>query len=275
MVAEGPPAAPQGPLAETILGVQFDPLPSLGSAQLGYFWKGIAADWPTTKDVPALDPQYEKFGDAEFWSGFSPSVRVQLLAQDQLPVRIQMRNRAGTRMIQVQNGRFHYNWMAQPGGGDYPLYETVRAEFDAALEKFREFLAREGLGELKPNQWELTYINQILKGTLWDNPQDLAAVFRYPGVALPRLGLASLESTSASWTGEIAPQHGRLHVAIQKGRMNTPAGPETVSLTLTARGATVPDLDLGAGLDLGRRVVNAAFRQLVSDDALRYWGLDQ
>ena len=55
--------------------------------------------------------------------------------------------------------------------------------------------------------------------------------------------------------------------------MNTPAGPETVNLTLTARGATTPDLDLGAGLDLGRQMANAAFRDLVSPEALRYWGL--
>ena len=47
-------------------------------------------------------------------------------------------------MIQIQNGRLHFNWLGTEGGA-YPRYENVREGFAAALRAFLEFLdSREG-----------------------------------------------------------------------------------------------------------------------------------
>ncbi len=67
-------------------------------------------------------------------------------------------------MIQVQNGRLHLNWL---GRGQYPRYATIRPEFDQALAAFTAFVADEDLGEIRANQREITYVNQIPKGPLW------------------------------------------------------------------------------------------------------------
>src|SRR5690349_146441 len=115
------------PVVETILGVQFEPLPKFRNAHLALFWKRLGKDWTVPNDAPLLVPQFEQYG-AEVWR--LPSLQLQVI-QD-ASARAQIRNRDENRMIQVQNGRLHYNWLGQ-AGGDYPRYRTIRPEFDRVV----------------------------------------------------------------------------------------------------------------------------------------------
>jgi uncharacterized protein (TIGR04255 family) len=251
--------------------VQFDPLPKLTNAHLGAFWTGLGANWLQVSDAPPLEPQFEKFGDSGSWS----RVGVRLTLAQVAPTRVQIRNADGDRMIQIQNGRLHFNWLGQ-GCTAYPRYEAVRKDFDETLAQFKEFLAREGLGELRPNQWEVTYVNQFPKNTVWKSPDDWR--FFRPLQSIQGLNQSvQLESFGGEWHFEISPQRGRLHVKWQHGCQSDPMEQELIVLTLTARGPLPATAEakgtLGEGLDLGHATIVRTFRDLMTDEANSYWGL--
>jgi uncharacterized protein (TIGR04255 family) len=268
MPGENATAAERLPLTETILGVQFDPIPNLTSAHLGAYWQSLGDAWRDVREAPFLMPQFERF-DAGAWNLSA----LQLTFPGNAMVRLQIRNGNSSRMIQVQNNRFLYNWLRRPGEV-YPRYDTVRPEFDREFAAFRRFLEVHGFGRLQPNQWEVTYINQILKGTLWTRPEEWGRAFRRPEIATAMLGGHGGETFSWGWHGEISPRRGRVHVEVQQGIWDTPERPETITLNITCRGAVSAELDFGAGLDLGHVALNATFQDVVSDYALAYWGLN-
>jgi uncharacterized protein (TIGR04255 family) len=260
------------PVIETLLGVQFEPLPTFRNAHLGAFWKRLGREWTTPTDAPPLAQQFERFGETQGWinTGFLLQV-----APD-LPNRMQLRNKDDDRMVQIQNGRLHYNWLGRPDA-EYPRFKNVRPEFNRILDEFRRFLTDEGLGEIKPNQWEITYVNRIPRGTVWNEPSDWAKLFRSLVLMQANLSSASLESFGGEWHYEIPPQLGRLHVQVQHGRLATPGIQEVLNLTLTARGPVgmgeTQALDLEDGLTRGHAVIVQAFKELTSDAAHEYWGL--
>jgi uncharacterized protein (TIGR04255 family) len=255
------------PVVETVLGLQFDPLPKMRNAHLGAFWKTLPAEWDAVTDAPSLEPQLESFTDAPNWGVLRFKV-----TQD-LANRLQIRNRNGDSMIQVQNGRVHVNWLGH-GKSAYPRYEQVRKTFDHSLEQFTRFARQEGLGEIRPNQWEVTYINRIPKGTVWHSPDDwrffrpLGAPVRSPSV--------QLESFGGEWHYEIADHRGRLHVQFQHLRQSDALPEEAVVINLTARGGVDVSGNgnsWASGLDLGHEVIVTSFRNFMSDSANNFWGI--
>lgn len=257
------------PVVETVLGVQFERLRGLTNAHLGAFWERRKKTWPHANDAPPLDEQFETFGKQAGWN------RAIKLKLTQAPSsRLQIRNAAGDRMVQLQNCRLDYNWIGQPGE-EYPRYRTVRPEFDQVLIKFRELVAEHELGVLVPNQWEVTYVNHMPRGTVWRDPQDWPAIFRsLPGLAVVPEG-TDLEGFGAHWHFEIRPQRGRLHVELQHAYVEAPERREVLAMKLTARGPTRKEGDVVAaideGLNLGHEVIVTSFEELTSRQAHGYW----
>jgi uncharacterized protein (TIGR04255 family) len=177
-------------------------------------------------------------------------------------------------MIQVQNGRLHYNWLASPTK-EYPRYRKIRPEFDRVLEAFVDFLEKESLGTFKPNQWEVTYVNHFPKGTVWSDLSDSFQVFKTS--ALPEPSGMALEGLSCQWHFLIPPRRGRLHVDIQHGRATSREQPEIIRMQLTARGSAGEQPDgpsLTEGLDCGHESIVRGFFDLTSDQAHRFWGFN-
>lgn len=255
------------PVVETVLGVQFAPLPKFGAGHLGAFWKALdQQEWRTANDAAALPLQHEKFGEeltAE--RGFQFSFR------ESAPVRLQIRNSDQDKMIQIQNGRLHYNWLKKKT--EYPSYDAVKPEFDKALGTLVQFAEEEGLGPLEWDQWEVTYLNHIPQGTVWNKPGDWASLLA------PLLGPAStvpagsLENVSATWRYEIGQQQGRLHVELQPGSEPIGERRPILVLKLTARGPIEGTKGLDEGLNLGHETIVKAFRALTSPSAHEYWEL--
>lgn len=260
------------PVVETVLGVQFDRLPGFKNGHLGAFWKTLDAnEWPAVSDAPALPQQFERFTEPARWARIGPQLT---LTQDPSS-RLQIKNGGGDRMIQVQNGRLHFNWLRQAGGA-YPRYERVREGFVEAFRQFVAFLAQENLGPLRPNQWEATYLNHIAKETVWNAPSDWG--FFGPLGAVPTVeGLVQGESFAGEWHFVIPQQRGRLHVQWQHGRRSEPKEEDMIVLTLTARGPLPKAEDdlptILDGLDLGRETIVRSFRAFMTDGANDYWGL--
>jgi hypothetical protein len=175
-------------------------------------------------------------------------------------------------MIQVQATRFLYNW--QQRDAVYPSYDKMRGEFDRLFADFCRFASEAELGEVVPNQWELTYVDHISRGPLWESPADWEKVL--PGIFAPRWTLRGtrLESMGGEWHCEIEPRRGRLHIVMQHVRVGSASGPEVLQLQTTARGSVhkEPGWDLDAGLRLGHDVIINAFLEMTSPQAQHAWG---
>jgi uncharacterized protein (TIGR04255 family) len=260
------------PIVETVLGVQFDALPEFKNAHLGAFWKSLEPEgWPSVYDAPPLEPQFERFSETGGWSKSSVELR---LAQT-MPSRLQIKNEPGDQMIQVQNGRLHFNWLGQ-AGGQYPRWPEVREGFSDTLSHFIEFVSLEQLGDFHANQWEVTYLNHIPKGSVWLTPDDWGffnLLSRGPKVH----DLIQAESFSGTWQFIIPEKRGRLHIQWQHGLRTQPQEEEVVILTLTARGPLPQGPDgFGAilqGLDLGHETIVRSFAIMMTDPANEHWGL--
>ena len=131
---ESLPSFERPPVVETVLGIQFKPLNKFKNAHLGSFWKRLGKEWPNVSDAPYLMPQFERFEAEAHW--VSPGLQFKLTHD--AGSRIQVRNAMDDRMLQLQNGRLHYNWLGLEGGA-YPRYKQMRPEFEALFQTFQLF----------------------------------------------------------------------------------------------------------------------------------------
>lgn len=250
------------PVVESILGVQFPAL-AFTSGHLGWFWKSyLGESWPKATDAPPLTEGFERFDD-QAWG--VPGIQIGVAPFR--AARLQLRNVPEDRVVQVQNNRFIYNWRKRDGA--YASYLERRKEFIALYGRFTDFVRDAGLGAIAPNQWEVTYIDHIPKGELWQTPSDWYRIL--PGLLPVSRKISDLEFDNA---GDlhfvITPQRGRLHIAIQHGR--TDADVEVLVVNWTARGPISTQLGgLVEGLDLGHEVILRAFLEMSSPEARKAW----
>ncbi len=258
------------PVVETVFGVQFKPLAGFTNAYLGAFWQMIGADvWPNVSDMPPLPRQEENFTPEAQWG---KALRFQI-TQDPT-ARLRIRNAVGNRMIQLQNGRFHLNWLGE-GGDKYPRFEQVRKEFEELLSQFIDFLGHHKLGPVEFDQWETTYVNKIAQN-VWKTPADWG--FFRPLNGMPSIeGLIEAESFSGEWHFVIPDRRGRLHIHWQHAKDTENDDTSHIQLNLTARGPLPEGPDalsrVMSGVDLGRRTVVSSFSHLMNSTANLEWKL--
>lgn len=252
------------PVIETVVGLQFGPIPSLKNGHLGAFWKTLGPEWSRIRDGQPIEMQFERFGQSREFSAY---FNVGMLEPK---TRLLIDNQQSDKLIQVQNGRLHLNWIGT-GGAIYPRYGALREEFLALWQQFSAFVQQETQAPCDASQWEVTYVNRIPEGTVWNSPADFSRVFRFIS-PFSNGEWGPLESVTGEWSFEIAPQRGRLHVQMKQEQLSEPRR-NVVNLTLTARGPI--DLSKGwtieSGLDLGRSTIVTAFTELTTAEAHAYW----
>jgi len=259
------------PVVETVLGVQFPPLPKLGNWHLGAYWELLGKnDWPFVEEAGPIRAQYERFGDARqhdlqisFGFGEAPTQRLRI------------RNKAQDRMIQVQNGRFHYNWLKREQ--TYPSYDAILPEFKDALQRFIGFLDQNEVGQPGFDQWEITYVNHIPQGTLWQSPDDWHQIFDALLAAnTGNRAKLQFEGCTGVWRFEIPEKRGRLHVEINQGIQGDEQKVPIIRLKLTARGAVAEKDGMGYvdGLNLGHETIVKTFEAITSEKCHREWEIE-
>lgn len=265
------PSFRKPPVVETILGIQFEPIPGFTNSHLGAFWASLGGrdKWPFSDDAQPLEQEFERFGEDRQWQ----PIGAFRLGLSHIPTyRMRLHNAERDRLVQVQNGRFIYNWLGTKGG-EYARYERIRPEFEEYFEKFRQFLQLQGLPQIQVNQWEVTYTNHLPKGTVWSNISDWKDVFKFQTVPPAQINDCSLESFGGQWLYEIAPRQGRLRIQLQHAFNEERQ--EILLLTLTARGPVRECEGVAetfeAGLNLGHEVIVTSFDELASDQAKNYW----
>lgn len=259
------------PVIEVALSVQFEPLSVLRTPHFGLLWSEFRREFPRIEEHPPRAAVIEQFGIPR-----PPKMDVRVEVGLPIP-QCRFLNEKGTELIQVQQDRFVHNWRKVGGGDEYPRYEFVKRRFEEELGTFRQFLAREGLGELVPNQCEVTYVNHIISGAGWERHGELGNILtvwttRYSDTFL--LGPEDIgHRIRYIIPGADGSPLGRLLVGIDPAYRTEDDRPIYV-LILTARGRPIGEGIEGAlgFLDIGREWVVRGFTSLTSSRMHEVWG---
>jgi len=257
------------PVVETVLSAQFNRLQGYTNAHAGWFWKNyLDEDWVKISQEMRLDDQFERFGEEQKWV---PRPRGVQFVPAEGTERTQIQSNDGERMIQVQDSRFIYNWRKRDKG--YPSFEKNLPQFKDNFEKFKKFSRDAQLGEIELNQWEVTYVNHVPKGELWQELKDWSNIF--PSFFIPARDTSelSLDNFNGSWRSVIKENCGRLYTQISRGKILSPDGPELIIIEITARGPITKEngISLEQGFDVGHEYIVKAFTEMTSEKAHSYW----
>lgn len=254
------------------MSVQFDRLEKLRTAQIGSLWNLYRDRFPETEDHSAIEPVFERFGVPQTEDR---TPRFQVLTEHPSP-RCWFLSSNGTELIQAQQDRFIKNWRKVDGSETYPRYDAIRSSFRSELDVFLDFVSKNDLGAVVPNQCDVTYVNHVLSGDGWTTHAELEEVvelFRIPD------GLdASLRPEDASIKVKIpikvsGKPIGRLHVTIEPAFRvidDLPIWP----ITLVARGApSEPNVNGVLNfLDIGHEALVRTFAAITTRKMHAIWG---
>ena len=143
------------PVIEVVYGVKFAPLVGWKVPHVGAFWKEVFDRFPLCEHAPPIAAGGHDFID--------PATNVPL-------PRVWLINRDDDRLVQLQPGRFLFNWRWREASGSYPRYEVLSKEFAGLFAKFQKFIDGHELGELEIQEFELTYINHVFERDGWKLP---------------------------------------------------------------------------------------------------------
>jgi uncharacterized protein (TIGR04255 family) len=256
------------PVVETVLGVQFKRLEAFCAAHAGWFWKNcLDESWGTANEAQRMREIFETFGKNRRWH--TPSLEFSKIESS----RLQIINDDETRMIQIQDDHFYCNWRRKADGA-YPSYKTLLPEFLEKFGLFQDFLRSQNLGVAEPNQWEVTYVNHIFKGTIWSDLEDWKHVFPelpFFGANLPN---QRFDSFTGVWQLELGEQQGRLYIDIDRARIGDRKGPEAIVLKFVSRGPIPQDGNAGLQgfFDVGHEAIVRTFDSITSIAAHEQWG---
>ncbi len=227
------------PLIEVVFGAQFRELEGLKAPHIGDFWDKIGRnEYPELKEMPPLAHIVEQYGKP---SPKSPGMTVTTATLPPL-ARIFFVSKEQDRLIQLQKDRLLQNWRKLKKNGEYPRYERLFPQFVKSWDMFRRFVKDRDLGELEPDQYELTYVNHIECGSGWTDEHDIEEVFPWFKCRLDGEFLDVPEEVAWRRTYRLPDETGRLHIEMKKGLRVGERTPVLV-LNLTARGFATGDLN--------------------------------
>jgi uncharacterized protein (TIGR04255 family) len=262
------------PVVEVALSVMIDPLGEFKAAHVGLLWNEFRDRFPKTNDQPPLDTPEEV--EAEPRKQLGPTLQFEPIRMPML--RTWFLNNDETELLQIQSDRVARNWRRANTTQPYPSYDNIKEPFKTDLNLVRHFVESNGIGDLKPKQCEVTYVNHIVAGEGWNTHADLGRVlvnWNAPTHAF----LPEIEDARLAWRYVIRDKKafiGRLHVSLQPAyRSKDGADTEIFVLTLTARGKPVgKGLDGAfAFLDLGHEWIVRGFKDLTTLEMHQIWQL--
>lgn len=255
------------PVFETVLGVQFLPLASFSTQHYGLYWSQVRDQYPKFVTREALPPAIEEF-DPEVLRELPIGVK----AFSSPHIRCWFIHQTDTRLFQIQNDRFIYNWRKGQSDEDYPHYENIEPKFKEEWVRFCGFLKTEGLGVPEVNQCEVTYLNHLERGKGWKSYGEINKVLacwsgRSSGVFLPEP-----EKILISTRFVMPGNKGRLHISM-KPALRREDSKEVLILELTARGKpTSSSLEhILEWLQLGHEWIVRGFTDFTAEHMHEIW----
>jgi uncharacterized protein (TIGR04255 family) len=272
--ASRPPGLPdfkRPPIDEVVLSIQFASLENFKAAHVGLFWKTFRAKYPKVTEQGQLAPAFETFGTPS--APTAPSIQ---FLQSPMMSRFWFEKEGAPDLMQLQQDRIIHNWRKKEREAIYPRYEAIRRGFESEIAIFTKFLKAESLGELRPNQCEVTYINIIEMPDGSDPQQKLEKITPLwsmrPSETVPGEFENALVQTRFRLVEEGKPW-GRMYVNFQPGLRQTDLTP-VVRLEITAR-AKPREESISAAfqlLDRGRSAVVRTFAAVTTPEMHNFWG---
>lgn len=252
------------PLHEVVLGVQFAPPREYQQIYAKDVWELFKKDFPEVKEVDALPPSFETFGqpkvkqsNIELRSGACHD-RFWFLSND------------GAELIQFQQDRLLHNWRkVKDGSNTYPRFEAILPKYKAELLKLKEYYSSNfSSSELKTNQCELTYVNRI---ALADTDQLLnkwVCMANIEGIEFEDVSITTRKQLMRD-DGE---PYGRL-ICVCNTAFDQKSNP-IIELRLTVRGApSEPSIEAALNFLLkGRDSIVHCFDEITTEFAHNQWG---
>jgi uncharacterized protein (TIGR04255 family) len=269
-----PPGLPDfksPPVTEVVLSVQFAALPQFRSVHAGLYWDEIRDEYPVVSEQAPIPPVFETFGATPMLAGF----QVQALTAP-LPVRHWFETANSEHLVQLQQDRILHNWRQRSPELEYPRYESLRAKFEGEIDRLAALFKKEGLGELRPNQCEVTYINTITSVEGQNPHKHLARITPLWTGNLSEPFLPAPETTTVQTKYVLRKNdipYGRVYVTFTPAYSATNYTP-VVQLEITTRGR--PDEENVAAafalLDEQRDVVVRTFAGVTTPLMHKEWG---
>lgn len=260
------------PLVEVVLGLQFSPVAGISSLHLGQFAGTLAAEFPKSNDAAPLDPHFEQFGEP-----FGLAAAAVQRHWKPTGTRLQLRSDGGERLLQIQNGRFVLNWRRT--GDPYPTFRQLQPMFEGYLDGFKSFVAGVSGAAIRPEQWEIMYLNHIPRGPLWSSVADWSSIL--PGLLGTPSPLAQceIETCGGRWSYRLPDCEGRLHIEASHAALReSDSGIDTpvMVLQIAARGsaqAQGTDMLLADRMRIGHDAIVKAFVEITGTSAHTVWGI--
>ncbi len=200
------------PIAEIVLSVHFEELNGLLAPHFGVIWEEFKEQFVHIIERPLVPSVIEKFPN-------QPGGETQLnVGNTPILPRIWFIESSHNRILQVQRDRFTFNWRKIDGGQQYPGFSSVFENFEEFYNRFCQTIASLSVGSVKPLQYELTYVDQLIEGEGWDTLDDLAHIYNiFLGTRESNLFWSGVESMNLRTSFPIQGLKGRLHFGIAHG----------------------------------------------------------
>lgn len=271
--APGLPHFRSPPVSEVVLSVQFDPLSKLQIHHFGLLWLEFRARFPKVESRPPIDRQVETFHKEP---AGQPQIAFELVNPFITP-RVWFVSETGCELLQVQQDRFIVNWR-RIKLEKYPRYPHVKSMLEREFAIFSDFVSEQKLGSIVANQCEVTYINQIEPGSVWEKHSQVGRVLN---IMAPEFNDETLPTPeqfrfSAQYImGDSGSPVGRLHLDFHPAFRAVDRKP-IFAMNLTARGKPMGEGFPGVMkfMDVARQNIVRGFQALTTADMHKEWGLD-
>lgn len=152
-------------------------------------------------------------------------------------------------------------------GEAYPHYEALRDSMVTAFDAWSNSL---GEDDLPPESWDVTYVNRIPAGTVWQTLDDLRFC-RLTAVAAPSGASMAIIDIDQKWVFRLEEADAQLRCFLKHEDRVEENQPSALWLTLQCTGRCGLDVDWLSGLDFGRRTIVSTFQLLMSVAANAFW----
>jgi uncharacterized protein (TIGR04255 family) len=268
----GLPDFDRPPVTEVVLSIQFAALPRLRTAHAGLYWNEIRQKYPKASEQAPIAPAFETFGTTPM---LKSSIQVQAMLVPPVP-RLWFETNDGEHLLQLQQDRLLHNWRKSSPGSEYPRYEPLRETFISEVEKLSALFKKEDIGEIRPNQCEVTYINTITLAAGQNPHEELARITPLWAGTLSESYLPTPETTSLQTKYILRKSevpYGRVYVNFTPAYLAKDYSP-VIQLEVTARGKPRED-NVAAAFDLldeEREIVVRAFTAVTTSSMHKEWG---
>jgi uncharacterized protein (TIGR04255 family) len=266
--AQGLPDFDDPPVAETVLGVEFEPLQGWDVRHFGLFWETIADEFPHFQTKPPLSSTESRGPTLELEHVF-----VSVLGILGPRLRAWYIDKPESRLLQVQDDRFLQNWRKVRGDETYPHYDQhLRPSFVREWNRFGEFLQKVGIRRPTVKRWEVTYVNHLHRGREWDSFADLGRIVTAWRPGASGVLLRSPEEVRVSCRYAMPEAGAVLDIGVQPVIRDRDQQ-ELIQITLTAKGPVEssevePVLRC---LDMGRDWVVRGFAEFTTTEMHQLW----